>query len=107
MTNRSTLAKFRDHLAALLAALACGHVIGLVDVFGVLPDGVMALDRLSGRLIDAALCALVYGIVLTVMHRQRVVSGPLYRCGESRPVADYSRRFETGSVRLLDGWQYR
>lgn len=107
MNNRTIILKARDHLAALLAALVCGHVIGLIDLAGALPRGVMALDRFSGQIIGAAMCGLVYAIVLTTLYRRRLVSGPLYRCGETRPVTDYGRRFESGSVKLLDGWQYR
>ncbi len=107
MTNLTIILKARDHLAALLAALACGHVIGLIDLLGALPSGAIALDRLSGQMIGAVLCCLVYAIVLTMLYRRRLVSGPLYRCGETRPVTDHGRRFEPGPARLLDGWQYR
>lgn len=107
MNRHTATLMIRDHLAALLAAMACAHIIGLVSLAGFLPRDFLALDRFSGQLVDAALCLLVYASMLAALYRRRLVTGPLYRCGETRPVTDYGKQFEPGPVRLLDSWQYR
>ncbi|WP_430386581.1 hypothetical protein [Blastomonas fulva] len=110
MNRHPFLLRVRDHLAAMLATLVCAHTIGLVDLAGLarmLPHGVIGLDKGTGQLIGAALCGLTYALVLTWQLRRRLVAGPLYRCGESRPDADYGKSFAPGDSRLLDGWQYR
>ncbi len=110
MIRHPLLHKARDHLAAMLATLACAHIVGLLGLAGAarfLPHGVIALDPVSGQLIGAAMCGLTYALVLTWLVRRRLVAGPLYRCGESRPDADYGKSFAPGESRLLDGWQYR
>ncbi|MDM7955091.1 hypothetical protein [Blastomonas sp.] len=107
MTRHGITPRLRDHLAALLAALASAYAIGLADLAGYLPQGVAALDRPSGQIIGTAVCLLVYALVLTWACRRRLVAGPLYHCGESRPARDYGSRYEPGPDRLLEGWQYR
>lgn len=107
MKRFAPMLKVRDHLTALLATLACAHVIGLISVAGFLPHGSITLDRPSGQILGAVLCGLVHAIVLTLLYRRRLVAGPLYRCGESRPAADYGKRYEPGTDRILDSWHYR
>lgn len=107
MIHHASLLKIRDHAIAVLLAVAAWHVVGLIDVVGFLPHATVALDRLSGQAIGMALCGLVYAIVITALARRRVVAGPLYRCGETRPASDHGKSFAHGSGRLLDSWQYR
>lgn len=107
MIRYAKILKVRDHLTAVLATLASAHIIGLIELVGWLPRGTLALSHVSGQLLGAALCGVVYAIVITLLCRRRLVAGPLYRCGETRPAQDYGRAFHAGEHRLLDGWQYR
>jgi hypothetical protein len=107
MFRMTTLLKIRDHLAAALAALACAHAIGLLDLSAVLPRGVLALPGLPGQVIGAAVCGLVYAFAVTLLYRRRLVAGPLYRCGATRPAHFHEHTFKPGGQRLLEGWQYR
>lgn len=97
----------RDHAAALLVALATAHTIGLVDLAAWLPQGVLGLDRVPGTVLGAALCGLAYALVLGTLYRRRLVTGPLYRCAETRPPEDFGTSYSPGEVRLLDSWHYR
>lgn len=107
MIRYANFPKIRDHLAAVLAALAAAHAIGLIDIAGYLPQGALALDRLPAQIIGVALCGLVYAIVITTLVRRRLVKGPLYRCAETRPAQDYGKAYHPASKRLLESWQYR
>lgn len=106
MIRSATPLKLRDHLTALLGALALAHIIGLADRAGYLPYGVVGLDPVAGQMIAMASCVLVYALAASWLYRRRLVAGPLYRCGASRPAGDYGTRFEPGRDRLLDGWHY-
>lgn len=107
MSRYPSLLILHDHLAAALATLASAHVIGLISLSGALPQGTRALDPFAGYVIGTALCGLVYALVATLLYRRRLVAGPLYRCGQSRPADAYRTPYEPGTVRLLEGWQYR
>lgn len=107
MTRPVKLLKWHDHAAALLAALVVAHVIGLIEFASWLPQGSVTLDGLRGQMIAAAVCVLSYLVLLAAMRRRRIVKGPLYRCGETRPVGDLGASYQSTGDRLLDGWQYR
>lgn len=107
MVFRFTLLKMRDHLAALAAAVLCAHAIGLVRLLDSLPQGTLLIEGRAGQLTGVALCALVHAIVLTALYRRRLVAGPLYRCGETRPVDAYGKPYRPGTSRLLESWHYR
>lgn len=99
--------RLRDHAVAISAALACAHAIGLVELARMVPQCARLADSLAGQGIGLGLCALVYAIVLTPLYRRRLVAGPLYRCGATRPYLDYAKRYQPGTSRLLDSWHYR
>lgn len=107
MVFRFTLLRMRDHLAALAAAVLCAHSIGLVRLLDFLPQGSLLIEGRAGQLTGVALCALVHAIVLTALYRRRLVAGPLYRCGETRPLQAYGQPYRPGTSRLLESWHYR
>jgi hypothetical protein len=107
MKHRSILFSVREHCGALLAALAAAHAIGLVEMSALVPRAMLAGAMPTGQLIGTAVCAMVYVIVLAWLHRRRLVPGPLYRCGETRPPEAYGKAYIPGTTRLLEGWQYR
>ena len=99
--------RMRDHLAALAAAMLCAHAIGLVHLSGYVPQGTLLIDGRAGQLAGVALCAFVHAIVLTALYRRRLVAGPLYRCGETRPTDAFGKPYRPGTSRLLESWHYR
>jgi hypothetical protein len=99
--------RLRDYAAAIAAALACAHGIGLVELTPIVPQGALLASGLAGQGIGLAVCAFVYAIVLTALYRRRLVAGPLYRCGATRPREDYAKPYQPGTSRLLEGWHYR
>lgn len=107
MSLCSTLLRMRDHLAALAAAMLCAHAIGLIRLSDFVPHGSLLIEGRAGQLIGVALCALAHAIVLTALYRRRLVAGPLYRCGETRPADAYGRPYRQGTSRLLESWHYR
>lgn len=102
-----TLLRMRDHLAALAAAVLCAHAIGLVCLSDFIPHGSLLIEGHAGQLIGVALCALAHAIVLTALYRRRLIAGPLYRCGETRPPDAYGQPYRPGTSRLLESWHYR
>lgn len=102
-----TLLRIRDHLAALAAAMLCAHAVGLVRLADFIPQGSLLIDGRAGQLGGVALCALVHAIILTGLYRRRLVAGPLYRCGETRPADDYGKPYRPGTSSLLQSWHYR
>lgn len=96
-----------DHAAALLVALATVHTLGLVNLAAWLPPGVLGLDRVPGHILGAGLCGLAYALVLGALYRRRLITGPLYRCAETRPPEDFGKSYSPGEARLLDSWHYR
>lgn len=107
MTWTATLLKLRDHLAAMVASVLCAHAIGLIRLSDLVPQGTLLIDGRAGQLIGVALCALVHAIVLTLLYRRRLVAGPLYRCGETRPLHAYGQPYRPGTSSLLESWHYR
>ena len=101
------LLRMRDHLAALSAAVLCAHAIGLIHLSGHVPQGSLLIAGRAGQLAGVALCALVHAIVLTALYRRRLVAGPLYRCGETRPLHAYGQPYRPGTSSLLESWHYR
>ncbi|PXW67620.1 hypothetical protein C7451_12617 [Blastomonas natatoria] len=102
-----TLLKVRDHVAALGASLLCAQAAGLIWVVPFLRKGELLIDGRAGQLVALALCALVYAVLLHLLYRRRLVAGPLYRCGETRPPGAYGKPYHTGSSTLLESWHYR
>ena len=102
-----TLLRMRDHLAALAAAMLCAHAIGLIRLSDFIPHGSLLIEGRVGQLTGVALCALVHAFVLTGLYRRRLVAGPLYRCGETRPADAYGKPYRPGTSRLLESWHYR
>ena len=107
MSLCSTLLRMRDHLAALAVAILCAHAIGLVRLSDFVPRGSLLIEGRAGQLIGVALCALAHAIVLTALNRRRLVAGPLYRCGETRPPDASDQQYRPGTSRLLESWHYR
>jgi len=107
MTRFGNILKWRDHAVAVLVALASAHGIGLVDLASWLPRSSLSINGLPGVLMGAALCGLAYVLVLGMLYRRRLVTGPLYRCGETRPKSNFGKCYQPGDTRLLDSWQYR
>lgn len=107
MTRHARLLKWHDHAAALLAALLIAHVIGLIELASWLPQGALAMHGLRGQMIAVGVCVLSHLVLLAAMRRRRIVKGPLYRCGETRPLGDLGAPYQSTGERLLDGWQYR
>lgn len=103
----ANIIRLRDQIAAIAAAFACAHAVGLIDLSHRLPQGALLGGGPAGRWIGLALCALVYAIVLTWLYRRRLVAGPLYRCGATRPHEDYGKPYRPGTSQLLEGWHYR
>ncbi len=101
------LLRIRDHLAALAAAISCAQAIGLVCLFDGLPHGTLLIEGRAGQLLGVALCALAHAIVLAALYRRRLVAGPLYRCGETRPAETFDTPYRPGTSSLLESWHYR
>ncbi|WP_373488336.1 hypothetical protein [Blastomonas sp.] len=106
MTRFNIIISWRDHALAGTATLATAHAIGLIETFDWLPQGMTAITGLAGLMLAAAACGLVYALVLGLLYRRRLVAGPLYRCGESRPAEAYDKPYEANGDRLFDHWQY-
>lgn len=107
MSFHANILKLRDHIAAMAASLACAHGIGLIDLHPAIPQGSLLADGLAGQVVGLALSALAYAIIATLLYRHRLVRGPLYRCGETRPHRDYAQPYQKGTSSLLDSWHYR
>lgn len=107
MTRMAHILRWRDHAAAVLAALATAHAIGLVELAGWVPHGQLAPGGPFRVLLGAAVCGIVYALVVGLLYRRRLVAGPLYRCGETRPAEDFGKPYHPSGDRLLESWQYR
>lgn len=107
MIRHANILRSRDHLTAMLAALAAAYATGPSGLADWWPQGLLSPDRLPGQAIGTGICVLVYALIATWLSRRRLVTGPLYRCGASRPARDYGKRFEPGRARLLESWHYR
>ena len=107
MSLHAHILKLRDHIVAIAATLACAHAIGLIQLHPVVLHGALLAAGLTGQGTGLALSALVYAIILTLLYRRRLVVGPLYRCGATRPHRDYARPYQRGTSPLLDSWHYR
>lgn len=101
------LLKIRDHLAALAVSLLCAHAIGLIRLAEFLPQGELLIAGRPGQAVGVAVCALVHAILLHLLYRRRLVAGPLYRCGETRPADAYGKPYRPGTSTLLESWHYR
>lgn len=106
MNRLASLLKLRDRLVALLAAFGVAGATGFADLTDNLPKDELIHGQPLEQVVGMALGAIAYAIMMTWLYRKRLVKGPLFRCGESRPASDYGTRFEPGGVRLLDGWHY-
>lgn len=107
MSFHANILRLRDHMIAVAATLACAHGIGLIELHPAIPQGSLLADGLAGQAVGLALSALAYAIIVTLLYRRRLVAGPLYRCGETRPHGDYARPYQRGTSTLLDSWHYR
>ena len=107
MSLPAPILKLRDHIVAVAATLACAHAIGLIQLHPGVPHGALLAAGSAGQGIGLALCALAYAIMITLLYRRRLVAGPLYRCGATRPYRDYAKPYQQGTSSLLDSWHYR
>ncbi|WP_017670053.1 hypothetical protein [Blastomonas sp. AAP53] len=107
MSPDSHIFRLRDHAIAILAALACAHAIGLVELSRSIPHGALLAAGTAEQGIGLALCTLAHALVLTWLYRRRMKPGPLYRCGATRPYRDYAKPYQRGTSQLLEGWHYR